>query len=118
MEEDLTAVVVSKVVFPDKGKPCRHGKNNRYPINCMQHDFKHVVGAGCYKCNKHWFWEDDWRSDECRMEDKAKELAHEFMLGFRDNLGCADVSPSEYESVMAHKINNLVLEYINGKKEG
>lgn len=29
-----------------------------------------------------------------------KELAREFMTGFRTNLSCPDVSPSEYEAVM------------------
>lgn len=34
----------------------------------------------------------------------AEQLAHEFMLGFRENFFCPDVAPSEYEAVMAAKI--------------
>lgn len=73
MKKDLTEVVVHQLSCGDKGKPCRHSKKNWYPINCMQHNFEHVVGAGCYRCNKHWFWEDDWRSDECRRADHGKK---------------------------------------------
>ena len=40
----------------------------------------------------------------------GKRLAREFMIGFRANLTCPDVSPSEYESVMARKIDEAVGE--------
>lgn len=45
----------------------------------------------------------------------ATELAREFMLGFRTNLSCPDVSPSEYEAVMEWKLTqfrNEVLEQV------
>lgn len=39
------------------------------------------------------------------LEQRAASLAREFMLGFRTNLTCPDVSPSEYERVMDHRIS-------------
>lgn len=38
----------------------------------------------------------------------AKVLAQTFMLGFRENLTCPDVAPSEYEGVMAYRIQELL----------
>lgn len=70
MDDKLTAVVLSELEYPNKGKPCKHRKKNWFPLGCMQHDYKHVVGYGCYKCHAQWFLEDDWRTDECRNADK------------------------------------------------
>lgn len=38
------------------------------------------------------------------VEMTPKELAHEFFLGIRTAMTCPDVSVSEYEGVIAHKI--------------
>ncbi len=40
----------------------------------------------------------------------AKELAREFMLGFKTNLTCPDVSPSEYEGVMEFRIGKAIAD--------
>ena len=38
----------------------------------------------------------------------AQELAHDFFLGIRAAMSCPDVSVTEYEGVIAHRIKELV----------
>jgi hypothetical protein len=68
MEKDLTEVLVSSITFPEQGKPCRHTWA-WFTLGCMQHDYQHVVGRGCHKCHAQWFFEPDWRTQECREYD-------------------------------------------------
>jgi hypothetical protein len=64
---ELRREVLSSLTFPDKGQPCKHGRENWFTLGCMQHDYLHVVGMGCYVCRAQWFFEGDWRTDECRQ---------------------------------------------------
>ena len=66
-DQILTAKVTSELAFPDKGTQCDCG-SELFTLGCMQHEYKHVVGYGCYQCHAQWFLEDDWRTDECRGE--------------------------------------------------
>lgn len=66
---DINTIVTSELVFPNIGTPCEHGKDNWYPLGCIHHDYKHIVGYGCYNCHKQWFLETDWRTETCRKNE-------------------------------------------------
>jgi hypothetical protein len=70
--DELHTEVISEMEYPNKGKPCKHGKKTRFSLGCMQHEYKHVVGYACRRCSAQWFLEDDWRTDECRQYDQEK----------------------------------------------
>ena len=55
-----------------KMAPCRHDPSNWTTLGCMQHHYEHVVGRVCFICHHQWFFEDDWRTDECRNADKGE----------------------------------------------
>jgi|HubBroStandDraft_2_1064218.scaffolds.fasta_scaffold62123_4 hypothetical protein len=49
--------------------------------------------------------------------ERAIKLANDFMAGFRANLRCPDVAPSEYQGVMVHRIEEAIVAAIKEERE-
>jgi len=77
---EIRKEVLSELVYPNKGKPCRHSPKNWGTLGCMQHDYKHVVGRYCNRCHVQWFFEDDWRTEECRQYKEGDDAGETWFL--------------------------------------